>query len=776
MRTLHSLWSRPGISSILTRISDIITRNTYGGPRLLLRRLREVMTEPVNPQARLDKITVMIAANMVAEVCSIYLLRADGQLELYATEGLNSKSVHNVQLRLGQGLVGLVAQNAEPVNTADARGHEKFLLFPELGEETFNSFLGVPILRAGDMLGVLVLQNRAQRIYTEEETEALEAIALVLAETIAAGELEALSRPGLLLATKRPVHLSGIGLFDAIGMGNVVLHVPRVAVSELVAENIEAELERLNKALLGLQANIDTLLEREDLERGEHRDIMEAYRMFANDRRWTGRLREAVEAGLSAEAAVEKVQSDMRARMLRAEDPYLRERLHDLDDLANRLMRQLVGDEGLHASLPKDAIIVARNMGPAELLDYDRSKIQGLVLEEGSPTSHVSIVARALGLACVGQAESIVSLAEQGDAIIVDGVSGQVHLRPPANVKQSYTEKVRFRTQRLLHYKTLRNVPSTTKDKRQIGLYLNAGLLVDLPYLKETNADGIGLFRTELQFIRAKFPRVEEQRELYREVLDVADGKQVIFRSLDVGGDKILPYMRAETEENPALGWRAIRLTLDRPGLMKTQVRALLLASSGRPLDILFPMITEISELDAARKIVDIEYDFLKKHGHKMPESVKIGAMIEVPAILWQLDELMRHADFVSVGTNDMAQFLFAADRTSTRMASRYDPLSPAMLRVLKKIADAADRADIPLTLCGELASKPLEALAVMALGFRRVSLSPAAIGSVKAMLLSLDVAEAGNLLDELLKQHEPKKPIREALQDYAAYRLVPLG
>ena len=735
------------------------------------------MTEPVNPQARLDKITVMIAANMVAEVCSIYLLRSDGQLELYATEGLNAKSVHALQIRAGQGLVGQVAQTAEPLNLMDARAHPSFLFFPEIGEEPYNSFLGVPILRAGDVLGVLVVQNRALRVYTDEEAEALEAIALVLAETIAAGELQALSKPGLLLATNRPVHLTGIGLFDAIGMGRVVLHVPRVAVSELVAENVEDELERLNKALVSLQANIDTLLEHEDLERGEHRDIMEAYRMFANDRRWTGRLREAVEAGLSAEAAVEKVQSDMRARMLRAEDPYIRERLHDLDDLANRLMRQLVGEESVRANLPDNAIVVARNMGPAELLDYDRTRLRGLVLEEGSPTSHVSIVARALGIACVGQAENIVSLAEQNDAIIVDGVSGQVHLRPPSNIELSYKEKVRYRAQQLEQYKKLRNVKAVTKDGIDIGLYLNAGLMVDLPYLKETNADGIGLFRTELQFmVAAKFPRVAEQRELYRQVMDIADGKPVIFRSLDVGGDKILPYMRTETEENPALGWRAIRLTLDRPGLMKTQIRALLLASEGRPLHILFPMITAIDEIRQARKIVDLECNFLKKHDHKMPESIKIGAMVEVPAILWQLEELARHVDFLSVGTNDLAQFVFAADRTSSRLSHRYDPLSPAFLRVLKHIAVTAARTNTPLTLCGELASKPLEALAVMALGFRRVSLSPAAIGPVKSMLLSLDINQAANYIDGLLAQPEQKISLRESLRDFATKHSIVLS
>ncbi|MES2906333.1 MAG: phosphoenolpyruvate--protein phosphotransferase [Pseudomonadota bacterium] len=754
-----------------------MNRSAYGGPRLLLRRLREVIADPASARARLDKLVVMIAANMVAEVCSIYLLRMDGQLELFATEGLNRKHLHSIQMRSGQGLVGMVARTATPLNIANAQEHPNFLLFPELGEEIYNAFLGVPILRAGSTLGVLVIQNRAQRVYTPEEIETLEAIALVLSEAVAGNEFSQLARAGAPLAAKRPIHLNGTGFFDAIGLGHVVLHVPRVAIGQLVSADPAAELVRLEQALSDLQANIDSLLDHEDLERGEHREIMEAYRMFANDRRWAGRLREAVETGLTAEAAVEKVQSDMRARMQRAEDPYLRERLNDFDDLANRLMRQLVGDAAHRGDLPKDAIIVARNMGPAELLDYDRTKLRGLVLEEGSPTSHVSIVARALGIASVGMAANIVAQVEQGDAIIVDGSTGQVHIRPPANVEHSYAEKVRFRAKRLAHYNTLRDVEAKTKDGIAVSLFLNAGLIVDLPYLHETNADGIGLFRTELQFmVAAKFPRIAEQRALYEQVLQAADGKPVIFRSLDVGGDKILPYMRAETEENPALGWRAMRLTLDRPGLLKTQVRALLLASGDRPLHFMFPMITDISEITRGREIVRQECDFLKKHGHKIPSEIKIGAMVEVPAILWQLEELVQHVDFISVGSNDLLQFLFAADRTNTRLAGRYDPLSISPLRVLRRIAKVAGDANVPLTLCGEMASKPLEALAVLAIGYKRISIAPSAVGPVKAMLLSLDIAQASAFVDQLLARGEMQTSVREQLQNFAQQHSVALN
>ncbi len=752
-------------------------RNTYGGPRLLLRRLREVMTEPVSAQARLDKVAVMVAANMVAEVCSLYLLRADGFLELFATEGLAMQAVHKVQMRVGNGLVGQVAQLAEPLNLSEAQGHPNFVLFDKIGEEIYNSFLGVPILRAGDVLGVLVVQNRAQRIYTDEEVKSLEAIALVLADTLIHSDVAHLSRSGMMLAAKRPLHIAGLSLSDAIGLGHVVLHVPRVAVSQLVASDTGEELKRLELALTGLLANIDDILAQEDLERGDHRDIMEAYRLFASDQRWAAKMREAVEAGLSAEAAVEKVQSETRARMLRVEDPYLRERLHDFDDLANRLMRQLSGENTAARTLPKDAVIVARNMGPAELLDYDRSHIRALVLEEGSPTSHVSIVARALGLACVGQVENIVALVEDGDAIIADGGAGEVHVRPPLNVEQAYGEKVRFRAKRLAHYQTLRDKPSQTKDGQPIGLYLNAGLLVDLPYLQETNAKGIGLFRTELQFmVAAKFPRISAQRELYRQVFEAAGDKPVVFRSLDIGGDKILPYMRIDAEENPAMGWRAIRLTLDRPGLLRSQVRALLLAADGRPLHLLFPMIAHLQELKAGRAVVEQELAFLKKHGHRQPDSIKIGAMVEVPAILWQLDELVRHVDFLSVGSNDLTQFVFAADRTSSRMAKRYDPLSQPMLRVLKKISDVAHRAHVPLTLCGELGSNPIEAMAVLALGYDKISMSPASIGPVKAMLMSLELEHVKAEMNTLLSKEVAGFSMRPELLDFAARHSVALS
>ncbi|OYW33497.1 MAG: peptidase, partial [Azorhizobium sp. 12-66-6] len=319
-------------------------RGALGGPRVLLRRLREVMAEPVSAQDRLDKIVVLIAANMVAEVCSVYVLRVDQTLELYATEGLNRDAVHQTVMGVSEGLVGHVAREAEPLAISDAQTHPEFSYRPETGEEVYNSFLGVPILRAGNTLGVLVVQNRARRTYAEEEVEALQTTAMVMAEMIASGELTALARPGAEPAVRRPLHLTGTALADGLGLGHVVLHEPRIVITNVIADDPQRETLRLDGAIDKLRASIDRLLEEDGLSKaGEHREILEAYRMFAHDRGWMHKMREAVLSGLTAEGAVERVQSDTRARIMRASDPYLRERLHDLDDLANRLLRELTG-------------------------------------------------------------------------------------------------------------------------------------------------------------------------------------------------------------------------------------------------------------------------------------------------------------------------------------------------------------------------------------------------------------------------------------------------
>jgi phosphotransferase system, enzyme I, PtsP len=570
----------------------------------------------------------------------------------------------------------------------------------------------------------------------------------------------------------------GVAIADGVGLGHAVLHEPRVVIKNLVADDTVLEQKRLEEALQAMQASIDSLIESDGSGPGEHREILETFRMFAHDRGWLRRLREAIDSGLTAEAAVERVQSDTRAKMLRQTDPYLRERLHDLDDLANRLLHQLTGEPFTLAAgaLPENAILVARAMGPAALLEYERSRLRGLVMEEGGSTSHVAVVARALGIPTVGEVAGLSSLIEQGDAIIVDGSTGDVHIRPQPGMEASYADKARLRARRQEQYRELRDKPSVTQDGVAIDLQMNAGLLVDMPQLSEVNAAGIGLFRTEILFMVApSMPRAEAQEALYRAILQSAGGKPVTFRTLDIGGDKILPYMRKVEEENPALGWRAIRIGLDRPALLKAQFRAILKATAGRVARIMLPMVATVQEYRDARAMLDRERAYLAKHGHQGPRDVKLGVMLEVPSLLFDLDNLLNHADFVSIGSNDLMQFMFAVDRDNRRVANRFDALNPSMLRALGMVATKAAKAGKPFTICGEMAGKPLEALALIAMGFRSLSMSPAAVGPVKAMILALDGEKAAQALVAMLADCDGCASLREQLTAFADTHGIPV-
>jgi phosphotransferase system, enzyme I, PtsP len=747
------------------------------GPMILIRRLRQIMAERGTGQERLDRIVRQIANLMVTEVCSIYVRRQEGSLELFATEGLNVDAVHKTHMKRGEGLVGLIAEQAEPVNLSEAQSHPAFSFRPETGEEVYHSFLGVPVLRSGNVLGVLVVQNRTQRQYSDDEVEALETTAMVLAEHLASGDVAGALGPGQ-NATGRSGVIKGQVLSEGIALGHVVLHEPRVVVRALLTDDPERERTRLDAGIEALRESIDEMLARRDLAGpGEHREVLETYRLFATDSGWINRLQEAVGSGLTAEAVVERVRNDTRARMLRKPDAYWRERFRDLEDLSDRLLRILAGRTNTAAgeALPDDAILVARGMGPAELLDYDRSRLRGLIIEEGGASSHVAIVAKALGIAAIGQAERIVESVEPGDAIIVDAESGEVHVRPSAEVIAAYGDKTRFRAKRQQRYQGLRDRPAVTRDGCRIALNINAGLLVDIPHLAESGADGIGLFRTELEFMLSTHILLKDkQASIYRRIIEAAGDRPVVFRTLDIGGDKLLPYLQHEKEENPAMGWRAIRMTLDRSALFRAQIRALLKAASGRELRVMLPMITEPSEYVRARAIVDDELTMARRFGWPEAAKVHIGAMIEVPALLMQLDQLFALADFASVGSNDLVQFLFAADRNNARLAGRYDPLSIPVLRALLSIVAAAERHGKPLTLCGEMAGRPIEAMALIGIGMRSISMAPASLGPVKAMLMSLDASKLQSAMAEWLAAGTGN--LREALEQYAARENVDLG
>lgn len=727
---------------VTRRTDDLgLTGQTETALRVIARRLRQIMSEPGDGQQRLDKIVRQISGLMVAEVCSIYFKRQDGSLELFATEGLNTDAVHATRLNRGEGLVGLAAETEAPVNVPEAQDHPSFSYRPETGEEIYHSLLAVPVQRGGVVLGVIVVQNRTPRVYSDEDVEVLETTAMVVADQLASGEVAGTGADEE-LGRQLSVTLVGEPISDGIALGHVVLHAPRVVVTKLLAEDPTEEARRLDTALRELRQGIDDMLARETVSHaGAHRDVLEAYRMFADDRGWAKRMHNAILDGLTAEAAVERVHNGTRARMLRQNDPFWRERLRDLDDLSDRLLRVLAGQATrLAVDLPEDAVLVARNMGPAELIDYDSSRIRALIVEEASAQSHVAIVAKALGIAAVAGIRRVVERVSADDPIIVDGERGEVHVRPSPEVITAYADKVKFRARRQKQYEALRDTPAMTKDGVPIQLLLNAGLMVDMPHLDESGADGIGLFRTELQFmIASTFPRLETQTAAYLSIIEAANGKPVVFRALDIGGDKALPYLRQPKEDNPAIGWRAVRLALDRPALLRMQIRALLRAAAGRELRLMIPMVSIVEEIDQARELIRLEENRVLTRGGELPTKVLVGAMVEVPSILMELDALMMRADFISVGSNDLLQFMFAADRANPLVASRYDPLSVSALRALRRIRFAADKHGVPITLCGEMAADPLEAMALIGLGFRSISMAPAAIGPVKSMLLSLD-------------------------------------
>ena len=740
----------------------------------MLRRLRQVMADGGDRQDRLDKIVQLIAASMNTAVCSVYLRRGRDGLELCATEGLNPDAVHQTVLHVGEGLVGDIAQHKRPLNLADAPSHPRFAYRPETGEDPYLSFVGVPVLRGGDVTGVLVVQNTKKRNFADQEVEALQTVAMVLAEMLSAsGEATA----GAGDAPDAARIFSGRGLTDGLAMGHVVLHEPRVEVTRLISEDADDEDARLSAAMYKLRRNVDDLLATEDVSHaGEHLQVLEAYRMFANDRGWMRRIRDAIGTGLTAEAAVERVNNAMRARLGGKRDAYLRDRLHDFEDLSNRLLRILSGRAELASEdkLPRDAILLARTMGPAELLDYDRKKLRGLVLEESALGAHVAIVARALNLPMLGDARGIVNAARDGQEIILDTNSEEAHLNPPSDIVEAYSNRARLRAKRMQRYGRIKHLPAITRDGETVRLDKNAGLMVDVETLGDSGAENIGLFRTELQFmVSARLPRRSEQEEVYRAVLDKVGERDVVFRTLDVGGDKVLPYLRMVGEENPAMGWRATRMALDRPALVRVQLRALLHAAAGRKLSVMFPMITTVEEFTKSRDMLFAERDRLASFGHRMPEKIDIGAMLEVPALVWQLDRLLPQVDFLSVGTNDLMQFFFAADRGNPQTSDRYDFLSLPSMRLLAHVRALCGAHDVPVSICGELGGRPLEAMALLGLGYRRFSLPSASIGPVKRTVRSVNtqrLQEAVN--DALATNHIDMRPLMREIADAQGVKL----
>ncbi|WP_426167658.1 phosphoenolpyruvate--protein phosphotransferase [Sandarakinorhabdus sp. DWP1-3-1] len=748
--------------------------------REILRRLHEVMAAKSGAEAKLNQVVQIVARELSSEVASIYLLR-DGMLELFATRGLAQEAVHVTRLSMGQGLVGVIAASREVLNLAEAKAHPDFVYRPETGEEDYHSFAGVPIVRRESAIGVLAVQHREPRDYDEVEIEALQTVAMVLSELIhGAGLVDDSQAAKARAASSEPMRLPGLKLVDGLGRGVAVFHQPRVIIEHTVADDTEAERSRVYSAFGRMREQIDAMMgQAEFVGGGDHHDVLDTYKMFAYDEGWSRRINEAIDTGLTAEAAIERVQARTRARMRSIDDPYLRERLTDLDDLSNRLLRIVSGQLGTAAQMGirDDTILIARNLGPAELLEYDKRYLKGVVLEEGSLTAHVIIVARAMGVPVLGRVRGLFSDVSEGDELIVDAANGALLVRPQAAMITSYQAMSVLKAKQAEKFAAVRDLPAISRDGRRVAIMMNAGLADDAQALELTGADGIGLFRTEFQFlVSATLPRRERQQALYRAVLDAADTRPVVFRTIDIGGDKAVPYLLDgnDQEENPAMGWRALRLALGRPALMKIQARALLEAGAGRTLNVMFPMVSEPWEFAEAKALVESQRALLARQGHALPLAVRYGAMIEVPALIETLDTLLPMTDFVSVGTNDLTQFLFAADRANPRLADRYDWMSPAILRVLRRIVVAAKAAGVPATVCGEMGGRPLEALALMTLGVDTLSITPAGVGPIKAMVRSAELGPLSAAMAVWLDS--PNVDVRAALLAAAKAQGVELG
>ncbi|MDZ7283562.1 phosphoenolpyruvate--protein phosphotransferase [Sphingomonas sanguinis] len=748
--------------------------------REILVRLHDVMASRTPAQAKLNQVVQIIGEAIGSEVCSIYLLR-EGVLELFATRGLAEEAVHVTKLALGEGLVGTIAEDVEVLNLDEAASHPDFAYKPETGEDRFHSFAGVPIIRRERAVGVLAVQHSEPRKYADVEIEALQTVAMVLSELIAnAGLIDAAGAAGTRPQMTATIRLSGQKLVEGMGSGFAVYHQPRIVVEHTVAEDIDAERRRVYAAFDKMREQIDRMArEAEFGVAGEHVEVIETYKMFAYDEGWARRINEAIDSGLTAEAAIERVQQRTRQRMRQIDDPLLADRMHDLEDLSNRLLRIVSGQMGTAAQLGlrQDTILIARNLGPAELLEYDRRRLKGVILEEGSLTAHVIIVARAMGVPVLGRVSDVRRQIADGDQLLLDVSEGSVLVRPSSAMEEAFDAKLELRQKRRAAFAALRDVPPVTKDGHRVTLMVNAGLRDDAAALDTTGADGIGLFRTEFQFlVSATLPQRERQQRLYRDVMEAAGDRPVVFRTIDIGGDKALPYLNTDgaDEENPAMGWRALRLALERDGLMKAQARALIEAGSGRTLNIMFPMVSEAWEFDEAKALFEAQRAWLGSRGRRLPLDVRYGAMLEVPALAEQLDLILPNVDFLSIGTNDLTQFLFAADRANPKLAERYDWLSPSILRFLRRVVGPARDAGVPVGVCGEMGGRPLEAMALIGLGIDRLSITPAAVGPVKAMIRSLDrdaiTAEMARLLAH------PVRDMRGALGAWAATNGVELA
>lgn len=719
--------------------------------------------------ASLPDIARLVARELPADASVIYVARAGEILELAATHGLNVNAVGHTRLRVGEGIIGMVAASGDTLNLADAQNHPRYVYRAEIGEDAMASLLAVPVKRAGRILGVIAVMSRQARIFAPVEVESLATVAMLLAEILARAGATDLPEEGF--SESLPRRYAGHILSPGIARGKILAYGASPPIARLLTDDPGAELKRLEKAVDDSNRNLDGLIAASLPGGNAPRDVLDAYRMVSQSAGWLTQVRQAIEDGLTAETAVDKVTRNLRERMRRIADPYLRERLADIEDMIGRLMVALGGIP----AKPERAdglLLLVRRLGPADLLDWHARGIAGVAIEEASPSGHAAILARALGLPALAVDRGAVEAGNAGDEALLDAEGATLILRPGPEVIQVYDRALAARSVRAAALLAYRDVPAVTRDGMPISLMLNVGLALELDQLERTGADGIGLYRTEIAALAAGgIPDVAGQAAEYSRVMDRAGGRRVQFRTLDLGADKLLPGEANQDEENPAMGWRSLRVGLDRPAILRRQLRALLLGAQGRPLAIMFPMVATVEEFRAARDLLEAEAARIRP----APERLEAGTMIEVPSLLFQLPGLLAEADFVSVGTNDLMQFLFAADRGTPELADRYDTLSAPVLEMLERLVVACNEAGVPLSVCGEAAGRPLDALAFAAIGVNTFSMSGTAILPVKALLVAADLNALRPVLRELRRAGAAGGSIREPLAAWAREHNLPI-
>ncbi|ONG42201.1 phosphoenolpyruvate--protein phosphotransferase [Alkanindiges hydrocarboniclasticus] len=724
-----------------------------------LRRIVQEVDAAASLHEALEVMVEQVADAMGSEVCSVYLLDERNQrYVLMASKGLNIESVGVVSLATGEGLVGLVGQREEIVNLEDAASHPRFRYLPETGEELYKSFLGVPIMYRRKVMGVMVVQNRERRAYTEAAESFLVTLCAQLSGAIAhahaVGQVDVFRKPSLAKSSKMFQGVPGAG---GVAIGRAVVFYPPAdldAVPDRQADDITEELELVKQAIIAVRQDIRELdAKMQESLMAEERALFSVYLRMLDDNALPAEINALIRGGNWAQGAVRKVIESHTAHFAQMEDEYLRERVSDIRDLGRRILARLQTADDQHREFNEDSILIGEEITTAALVEMPLNHIAAIVTTEGAANSHMVIVARALGIpTVVGVTELPVTALDDAE-MIVDAHQGRIFVHPIRRLRQRYKEIQKEEQQAAKDLKSYENRETITPDGHPVTLYVNTGLMIDVVRGVQRGAQGVGLYRSEIPFmLRERFPGEEEQRIIYRQQLSHFANKPVVMRTLDIGADKDLPYFSIK-EENSALGWRGIRFTLDHPEIFSSQIRAMLKASIGlNNLHILLPMVTSVTEVEEAlyllyRSLAEVQEEEQVKIA--MP---KVGVMIEVPSILLQMRDLAELVDFFSVGSNDLTQYLLAVDRNNPRVAGLYSSYHPALLRALNFLVREAHHLNKPISICGEMAGEPTTAILMMAMGFDVLSMSSSNILRIRKTLSHVPLADAKNLLQEVLK------------------------